>query len=293
VTRSVSVVIPTTAEPSRRESLRRAIDSARAQRNIATRVIVVVNGSKWDPSLLGELQVLPLQVIRLREANLPSAIHAGRLAVESDYFSFLDDDDLYLPDALASRFAALESAHADFAVSNGLDATGNPLIPDVRVVESNPLRALMTRNWLASCGGLYRSATIPGEFFENLIKYFEWTTLAFRLLLAGKKVCFVNHLTFRISDTEGSISKQRSIESVLNGLAVVEQMFAQVPAEVSAGLSPNRASAYHELSDYCLHSGHLAQAWRMHVSSIRIGGWQHLAYTRHLVRRTWMAWFGG
>ena len=293
MTQVVSVIIPTTAEPSRRDLLRRAIDSARAQRDIGTTLIVVVNGSRWDPSLLGELQGLPLQLIRLREANLPAAIHAGRLAVAGGYFSFLDDDDVYLPDALASRLAGLESAHADFAVGNGINASGDVLIPDVRAVERDPLRALLARNWLASCGGLYRSATISGEFFEDLTKYFEWTVLAFRLLMAGKKVCFVDQVTFRISDTESSTSKQRSMESVLNGAAVFEHMFARVPEQIRAGLSLKGASTYHDISSYCLLSGHLADAWRMHVSSLRMGGWRYLSYTRHLVRQTCRAWFGG
>jgi hypothetical protein len=289
----VSVIIPTTAELRRRDSLLRAIDSAISQHGAVAKLVVVVNGSRCYPSLLQELEELPLQIVRLREASLPSAIHAGRLSVASQYFSFLDDDDIYLPDALECRLDALNSKGADFAVSNGINAAGGLVIPDIRAAESNPLRALMTTNWLASCGGLYRSESISAEFFLELVKYVEWTVLGFRLLMAGKKVCFVDDLTFRLSDTEGSASKQRSMESVLNGAAVVEYMFTHAPAEVRAGLAWKRAATYHEISDYCLHSGHLSQAWRMHVSSIRMGGWQYLAYTRHLIWQPCKAWFVG
>jgi hypothetical protein len=291
VTGSVSVIIPTTAEPSRSDSLRRAIGSARAQGRLATQLIVVVNGPRSDPSLLTELEKLPLQVVRLREADLPSAIHRGRVAVRSDYFSFLDDDDLYLPDALASRIDALETARADFAVSNGLDASGRAYISDIRTVESDPLKALIRSNWLASCGGLYRSATISAEFFTNLTKYLEWTTLAFRLIMAGKKLCFVDHPGFRISDTEGSASKQRSMESMLNAIAVFEDMFARVPRNIRISLAGKGAAVYHSTSHHCLQLGDLGQAWRMHASSIRMGGWRYLAYTRHLLFQTLKAWF--
>jgi len=292
VKRSVSVIIPTTAEPCRRESLQRAIDSIRCQRHIAAELILVVNGSRYDPSLLEELRKLPLRLMRLSEASLPAAIRSGRHAVTTEYFAFLDDDDIYLPDALACRVDALESGDADFVVSNGISAAGNPLIPDIGAVESDPLRTLLVKNWLTSCGGLYRSATISGDFFKLLVKYYEWTVLAFHLLTAGKKVRFVDCLTFRVSDTGNSASKQISMESMLNAIAVAEYMFAHVPTDVRAGLSWKLAAVYHDTSAHCLLSGRLSQAWQMHVSSMLKGGWQYFSYTRHLVRRSCAEWFG-
>lgn len=289
----VSVIVPTTAETRRRESLRRAIDSAHNQRGIATKLILVVNGSHYDPTLIEEFQGFPLHLIRLPEASLPAAIHAGRLAVTSDYFCFLDDDDTYMPDAVACRLDAIESTAADFAVGNGLNPAGKMVIPSISAAESDPLRALSSKNWLASCSGLYRTASISGEFFENVVKYFEWTVIAFRLLMAGKRVCFVDRVTYRISDTEGSASKQKSMESMLNGVAVAEYMFAHVPASIRADYAWKLAATYHEVSDYCLFSNDLSLTWRMHLASIRSGGWQYLAYTRHVLRQTYKAWFCG
>jgi glycosyltransferase involved in cell wall biosynthesis len=286
----VSVIIPTTAESSRRESLLRAIDSVRGQNHAAAELIVVANGPRCEPSVLEMLEALPLRVLRLEEGNLPAAIRCGRRAVRTGYFAFLDDDDIYLPDALASRIDTLESQAADFAVSNGLNAAGQPLIEDIRAVERNPLRALLARNWLASCGGLYRSATIATEMFDGLVKYFEWTTLALHLLTAGKKVCFVDQLTYRISDTEGSESKQRSTEAMLNGIQTMENLFECIPAEVRAGFSCKRAAAYHETSAQYLLDGRMTEAWRMHISSILRGGWRYFPYTRHLLRRSCTTW---
>lgn len=293
MTNVASVIIPTTAELGRRESLLRAIDSALTQQGVVANLVVVVNGPRVYPSLVQEIETLPLQVVRLREASLPSAIHAGRLRVASQYFSFLDDDDIYLPNALQARLEALNAERADFAVSNGIDGAGGLVIPDPRAVASDPLRALVTRNWLASCGGLYRSESISAEFFRDLVKYLEWTVLGFRLLIAGKKVCFLDNPTFRLSDTEGSASKQRSMEALLNGAAVVDYMFTHAPAEFRGSLAWKRASAYHAISDCCLHSGDLNQAWSRHLSCLRMGGWQYLAYTRHLVWQSCRAWFAG
>ena len=284
--KTVSVIIATTADPRRQESLTRAVESVQTQQGVTTKLILVVNGPRCDAVLPPELQRLPLHVIRLPEPSLPAAIGAGRLAVESDHFSFLDDDDVYLPGALAARVDALESANADVLVSNGRDPAGNLIIPDVALVERDRLKALLSRNWLASCAGLYRSADVSAEYFQDLVKYFEWTVLAFRLVMAGKRISFVNDVTYQISDTEGSASKQRSMESALNGVAVVEYMIAHVPEALRASLSWRRAAAYHQTSDTCLSSGDLAQAWRMHATSIRLGGWRYLAYTRKLIRHT-------
>jgi hypothetical protein len=290
---SVSVIIPTTAEKRRAESLWRAIESVRAQRHGSAEIIVVVNGNRWDPGLLQQLQSAPLNLIRLTEPSLPGAILRGRQAVGSDYFAFLDDDDVYLEDALESRIQALESSGADFAVSNGWNAHGEAVIPDVRAAQRDPLRSLLTRNWLASCGGLYRSATIPAGLFDGLVKYYEWTVIAFQLLMAGKKVCFVERETFRLSDTAGSASKERSLEALRNAVTVVEYVFARAPREVRRGMSGKRAAAYHDTSAQYLDSGDYSEAWRMHAASVAKGGWQYLSYTCHLARRTCAFWLMG
>lgn len=284
MTRSVCVVIPTMAERSRRDSLRRAIDSACTQSDVAAKVVVVVNGARWDGATLEELARLPLTVVRLEEGNLPSALYRGRLAVEEDYFSFLDDDDCYLPGTLAARVTAVEERRSDFAVSNGMISAGTPLISDLATVSADPLGALVARNWLTSCGGLYRTATISPNFFLDLTKYFEWTDLALRLLSAKMRVTFVGGIGFQLADTEGSASKQSNIESVMNGLAIVEQMAAVIGSRNTIQLRSKLASAHHAVSDHCLQSGQLGEAWRMHLRSLRLGGWQYLLYTRHLMR---------
>ncbi|HYT90481.1 MAG TPA: glycosyltransferase, partial [Gemmataceae bacterium] len=232
------------------------------------------------------------RVLRLREASLPNALYQGRLAVTTAQFAFLDDDDEYLPDALVSRAKELEANRADIAVGNGFNTAGELLIRDMHAVKSDPLEALYVNNWLASCGGLYRSATVPAEFFKSLVKYLEWTTLAFQLLMAGKKFCFVEPPTFRLSDTEGSASKQQSMESILNSLAVVDYMYASVPRAARANLSAKRVNTYHTASATCLSLNHLTRAWRLHLSCLLQGGWTYLSYTRHLVYRTLTTWLG-
>lgn len=287
----VSVIIPTMCESRRRDVLCRAIDSVLSQRRVAAELILVVNGQRYDPHLLSQLQELPIRIERLSHASLPEAIRFGRLAVRTKFYGFLDDDDIYLPDALAARSEALASCDADFVVSNGFRTDGDPLIRDVHAVATDPLRALLVENWLTSCGGLYRTATVPVRFFENLVKFYEWTVLAFELLMAGKKARFIDQATFQIFDTQDSASKQRSMESTCNAIAVVEDMFGRVPAELRRIVTSKRASIYHDASFNYLESGHLALAWRTHLLCLVRGGWRYASATRDLMRRTCAAWF--
>ena len=55
-TPSTTVIIPTTAVTSRRASLLNAIHSAGEQSGVATKILVVVNGQRFDPTLLNELR---------------------------------------------------------------------------------------------------------------------------------------------------------------------------------------------------------------------------------------------
>jgi hypothetical protein len=63
-------------------------------------------------------------------------------------------------------------------------------------VRLTPLRALKVQNWLASCGGLYRSRSVSIEYFDEEATYFEWTLLAYKL--ASKlKMAFVDVPAYR------------------------------------------------------------------------------------------------
>ena len=60
-----------------------------------------------------------LRVHVLEEASLANALQVGRRLVDTPWFAALDDDDLLLPGALASRIEALvESNDHDCVVTN-------------------------------------------------------------------------------------------------------------------------------------------------------------------------------
>ena len=46
---------------------------------------------------------------------------------------------------------------------------------------TDPLRALVIENWLASCGGLFRSDRVSIDYFDGVTRHYEWTFLAYSL----------------------------------------------------------------------------------------------------------------
>lgn len=283
-----TVIIATMAKESRRDSLLRAIDSVRDGNASTIEVLIVVNGDRYSPSLVELLgRRVDLSLIRLPSASLPSARYAGRKAVRSQFFAFLDDDDEYLPGAIDKRIAILSSdPKAGLVASNGFRFSGgketlalNALID----VESDPLAAVLRENWLASCGGLYRTERIPAVFFEDMPQYLEWTWLAFRIASIGEVVRILPEPTFRINDTPKSESKSEAY--MLSHVEVIDRMMRTTRrADILAMLGRMQSTALNCASNHYRKNGLLREAWRAHLRSLRQpGGLRYITYTRHLI----------
>ncbi|MGD8430781.1 MAG: glycosyltransferase family A protein, partial [Ectothiorhodospiraceae bacterium] len=118
----VSVIVPTRGLGRRAALVRRALESVLSQQGVETIPIVVINGPDRDPGLVADLRRdSRLRLLDVADAGIPDALKAGREAIDTPWFSALDDDDLYLPGALLSRIRALESRPGYGAVvTNGL-----------------------------------------------------------------------------------------------------------------------------------------------------------------------------
>ncbi|MDH4145979.1 MAG: glycosyltransferase family 2 protein [Acidimicrobiia bacterium] len=105
----VTVVIPTR---NRASHAPRAARSALAQRGVEATVVVVDDGS--DPASLAELRAALDERVQLvvheRRRGVSAARNSGLERAETDWVAFLDDDDVWAPDKLASQLAALREA---------------------------------------------------------------------------------------------------------------------------------------------------------------------------------------
>jgi glycosyltransferase involved in cell wall biosynthesis len=289
----VSVIIPTTCERRRWEALERAIGEVLAQEGVAAQVIAVVNGNRYDRDCFEALKRKDRVTVLYRSTgSAPLAQAAGREAVSTPFFAFLDDDDEYLPGALATRLAPLLADPAlDFVVTDGYRACGgcNELaVGDQGAIAADPLAALCERNWMASCGGLFRSSSVTPDYFADPAPYMEWTYLAFRL--AGRLAMrWLDTPTYRINDSPASLSKSDAyLHSELDILRRV--LTLPLPAQARRAVRRKIGRVSHGFAEQSRCHGSLARAWRLHLDSlVQPGGWRYLAYSRKLVRELWRA----
>lgn len=288
---TVSVIIPTTCEAKRWHSLQRAIATAREQDNAAVSVIVVVNGERFVPENLETLRRDPaLTVLYQQQGSAPLAQQLGRQAVRTEFFAFLDDDDEYLPGALGHRVQPMLDQHAiAFVASNGYRHTeGRDMlaVSSAAALRADPLLSLCNENWLASCGGLFRSASVGPEFFEEPAAYLEWTYLAYKLALK-LPMAWVDTPTYRIHDTAGSLSKSAAYREA--ELGVLERILALgLPPRVATRVRNKIGRACHDLAHQHVLQAMPAVAWRYHALSLRQpGGWRYLLYSRKLLALAW------
>jgi len=284
---AISIIIPTAATRDRAGSLGRALDSALGQEGVRPDVIVVANGPNCDPDILAALaRRRDIRLIRRHEAGLGASISTGRDHVNAPFFAELDDDDALLPGALATRLARMRvEPTVDAVVTTGFLRAGDRQslnLADLARCAADPLRSLMDSMWLPPCAGLFRTATIPTEYFRAMPAYLEWTYLAMVLALE-RRIAFVPTPTFVYNeDTPGSLSKSR--EYVLHQPDAIKALLRlPVPPDVRRRLRQKYVAALHGASVTGLSLGRMSLAWRLHLRTVlHPRGWRYLSYTRHL-----------
>lgn len=103
---TVAVVIPTR---DRRQLLRRALASVRAQTRVPDEVVVVDDGS--SDGTAGELESLNwVTLLRRPHGGVSAARNAGIAAATSRWIAFLDSDDEWRPEKLSAQLEAVATA---------------------------------------------------------------------------------------------------------------------------------------------------------------------------------------
>lgn len=276
------------AAKERELPLRCAIKSIRRSSTAPVKIITVVNGTQADAEICRWLATQPdIQYERLPTPSAPLAVRRGRELVQTPFFSFLDDDDEYLFGGTDLKLAAFTNQTVvDLVISTGFrhcEGIDEPIMNSLDHVPSAPLKTLFEFNWLSSCNALFRSDSFPPEFFADPHPYAEWTWLAYKLALAGKKIAAINHDTFRINDTTGSLSKS---EAYYDAYATLyRRMLSLVPPPDIARTIRKRMSAdWHDQSVRALLHGDTLLALTCHFNSMMLpGGLKYLPYTRRLM----------
>lgn len=286
----VTVIIPTTAERHRRDSLLRAIACVLEQEAARARPLVVINGTRFDPELRRQLEARrDIRVAYLPEGHVAKAQTHGVTLVETPFFSFLDDDDLFTPDAMAHRLALMRTDPApDVVVTNMAmesDEGTRPLSEDMLAHQADPAHSIHEVAWLHSANNLFRTGSVGPEDFAGRQRFMEWTALAIRL--AGRKrIAFSNRVTARYSDTPASASKESRY------LLAAAALLASLPREEMAPhtlrlVDRRRTATLNMLAERARAEGRYRDAWRFHMQCLAAPtGLRYLTYTRKLLLPT-------
>ena len=162
----VSIIIPTTAESARKQSLERAVQNVLTQNAVAVELIVVVNGDRYDSELVEQLANNPqLQLIRLERPRVSHARLVGLKASKGQFFCFLDDDDELLKGALHTRLSYLtQNPSVDCLVTNGYlcNDIATPFVSEAlkASINRNLAISMLESNWFASAAPLFRRSTV-------------------------------------------------------------------------------------------------------------------------------------
>ena len=283
---TVSVIIPTTCDLRRENVIHRAIGSVLEQEPTDFELTLVVNGLRVDESLLNRLSVSPIKIIRLAEGNVSKARYAGLMAARGEFFCFLDDDDEFLPGALAHRLTLFDEG-GDCVVTNRWERThkDSRLVPAevANMAAHSPAQAFLRHNWFASPGSMFRRDSLDTKLFDISHRFFEWTLLFFRLISAGKRIRYDDTLTYRKWE-DNPLSASRTIEyKMANADFLGELLGLKLEAEVLTGLRRKHQTALNVKSQLHLEHRQRLNAWRSHVACITAGGWRYLPFTRKLL----------
>lgn len=287
----VAVIMPTRALAMRAPLIRRALMSVLSQEGVTATPIVIVNGPDGDPTLIRELEAdSRVRLSRVKAPGIPGALRAGRALVNTEWFSALDDDDIYLPGALATRIKALRtSPSCETVVTNGLRRNTDEdeiHIADIAAVEQDPLNALTRGNWLLPGAWLCRSASVGEWLFDEMPQSLECTYLAIQFALRGR-LCFVEQPTIAwYTNTPDSESKSDSY--IFGQEAALERILEmQLPNELRQQMRRRITGVRHRIAELYLREDRLARSLRWHLRSLAgRGGWRYASFSLKLLRAT-------
>lgn len=272
----IDVIVRTLAEPSRSESLFRALDSIQGQKYIQARPVIMVNGGRFNSAVIEALEKRSgIRLYRLNEASAGLACCEGRRQVTAPYFSYLDDDDLLIEDALVKPVNWLDdNPEFDGVINNGHFVKDNGARTELIHIASHvrigqPALSLLDDSWLQPGAFVFRTERIPQGVFDPGWNHMEWTHLAYRLCAEHIHLHFMDIPTVLYRDTPGSMSKQLAHKEAELRLLKLIRSDSRMSAEVRRRASEKYRNTLHQLAMKSWQGGYASRAWRYHLASMQ------------------------
>lgn len=222
---TVTVIIPTR---DRWDWLERSLGSALAQVGVDIEVIVVDDASTTDrPTYFAALDDRVRWLRHDENVGVSAARNSAIEAARGEWVAFLDDDDLWAEDHLATLLATCRDANARFAYSASwvVDAVGRVKSLRPAPDPSTLQRVMLETNAIGTPSALIMSRALcqdSGGFDEDLSPLADWDLwLRISRTSAG---CASNTPT--LAYTEHPANMSLDIPRVLAEFAVLEQRYA-------------------------------------------------------------------
>ena len=261
MTPAVSIIVPTF---NRLEFLPAAIESAFAQSFTDWELIVADDGSDGDTSTyLRSLDDPPrVRVLWLAHSGRPGVVRNAALrAARGEYVAFLDSDDLWLPQKLATQMARLKRrpecrwSYTRFAQ---VDAAGNPRVAADPKSSRAPCGWILEKLLKAETVIALPSVLVSRELlqqvggFDEELAMCEDDDLWLRLAAAGEidgvdaaLTLIRRHGQHSGSDVTAWQDRRRVFAKALRAGADIEHklLLRRLRAEMSAGLAKSHAAS--------------------------------------------------
>jgi glycosyltransferase involved in cell wall biosynthesis len=226
----VSVIIPTF---NRRELLREAVASVRAQTYSDYEIIVSDDGSTDGTALDYERASSDLTFLGLPHTGLPGSVrNAGMEAARGEFIAFLDSDDTWKPDKLAQHMEALEKS-PDIALvcSNAtMQRAGSQDRPYhlKRIVVDGPATGLLLRdNFIITSSVVIRREALGRLRFSEdarlraLEDYDLWLRLS-----VSRRFTYLDRELVNYLDQQSSVRSEESLKRHWAGICLIYQGLA-------------------------------------------------------------------
>jgi glycosyltransferase involved in cell wall biosynthesis len=193
-----------------------AIDSVFAQTFTDFEVIVVNDGSPDTAEL--EHVLAPyrerIQYFRQENRGLAGARNTGTQHAQGEYLAFLDSDDCWLPDYLASQMKLFEETPSLDVVYSDAWHFGNPALAGKTYMQTCPSKGPVTLESLiredcqviASCSVARRQTVVDAGLFDESFRRSEDYDLWLRILYKGGRIAYQKKVLARYRSRPGSLS---------------------------------------------------------------------------------------
>lgn len=181
--RSVSVVVPV---HNGSLFLAQALDSILAQTLPPLEVIVVDDGSNDESGAIAESYGPPVRLLRQPKAGPAEARNTGIAAAVGRYLAFLDADDLWPPDKVASQVDALERSSSEMVFGMAVQFHDEPPSGPVRgrLEEGEPLPAMVAGGMLTRSETFRRVGPFSAQW--RVGEFIDWYARAREMGLRSK-----------------------------------------------------------------------------------------------------------